>query len=387
MTNYWNRVRDFVARFKDLSLMGIANIATSAISGLFWLYLASLIGTTEYGEISYFLGIATIGSYVSLLGAGTTIIVYTAKGEKIQSTLYCLVLIASIISAAVLFVILHDLGSSLFVVGSVIFTLSVSELLGRKSYKTYAKYLIAQKVLMIILALSFHHLIGHDGIILGMALSLFPFLNVIYKGFRGAKIDFSILKPKKGFITNSYVLDLSRVFNGYTDKLIIAPLFGFALLGNYQLGIQFLSLLNILPMVVYQYVLPHDASGDYNKRLKLVTIFASVIFAALGIILAPVILPPLFPKFIEAILILQIISVGVIPSTINLMYTSKFLGRENVKVMLGGSGVYLTVQILSIIVLGNIYGINGVAAAVVIAFSAETVYLTITNRLIYKKPV
>ena len=40
------------------------------------------------------------------------------------------------------------------------------------------------------------------------------------------------------------------------------------------------------------------------------------------------------PQYVEAIAIIQIMSVSVIPSTINLMYTSKLLGNEKTKFLL-----------------------------------------------------
>ena len=194
----------------------------------------------------------------------------------------------------------------------------------------------------------------------------------------------SIIKPHFGFMMNSYVLDLSRTFSGQTDKLIVAPMLGFALLGNYQLGIQFLSLLSLLPNIVYQYILPHDASGNPNKKLKKATILVSVFLAILGITLSPVVLPVLFPKFKESIEVIQIISLAIIPFSINLVYTSKFLGMGKSKVILVGSGIYLLVQILSIIFLGQLYGINGVGVALVLAATSESIYLIIIDQFIQK---
>jgi O-antigen/teichoic acid export membrane protein len=198
------------------------------------------------------------------------------------------------------------------------------------------------------------------------------------------KIDFSLVRPRIGFIINSYALDLSRTFSGYTDKLIVAPLFGFAILGNYQLGIQVLAVLTILPGIVYQYILPRDSSGDSNKKLKKLTITISIILAGLGFILAPIVLPILFPKFIESIEVIQIVSISVIPSTINLMYISKFLGNELSKIVLIGSGIFLSVQIVSIFLLGELIGVNGVAAALVLGSSAEAIFLISVNKFVYK---
>ena len=273
---------------------------------------------------------------------------------------------------------------SLYIVGYVIFSLATSEILGKKQYKNYSSYLITQKILMVGFALFFYYYIGLEGVILGIALSFFPYVKRIYSSMKNDKIDFSLVRPRIGFIINSYALDLSRTFSGYTDKLIIAPLFGFALLGNYQLGIQVLAVLAILPGIVYQYILPRDSSGDSNKKLKKLTITVSIILAGLGFILAPIILPILFPKFIEAIEVIQIVSISVIPSTINLMYISKFLGNELSKIVLIGSGIFLSVQIVSIFLLGALFGVNGVAAALVLGASAEAIFLVTVNKVIYK---
>jgi len=384
MTRGWNKIKSIVTRFKDLTTLGFANILSSAISGILWIYLASLLGTEHYGEVSYFIAIAGIVSTISSLGAGNTLIVYTAKGEKIQSTIFFITIISSLIASIVLFFIFYNVGVSLLILGYIIFNLVTAEVLGRKLYTGYSKYLITQKILFAGFALAFYYAMGVQGVILGFAISFFPYCFRIYSGFKETKIDMSIIKPHFGFMMNSYVLDLSRTFSGQTDKLIVAPILGFSLLGNYQLGVQFLSLLSLLPNIVYQYVLPHDASGNPNKKLKKAIILVSVFLTILGISLSPVVLPVLFPKFKEAIEVIQIISLAIIPISINLVYTSKFLGNGKSKVILVGSGIYLLVQILGILFLGKLYGINGVSAALVLAATSESVYLVTIDRFIKK---
>lgn len=367
-----------------MGTVGFGNITASLISGIFWFYFASLLGAEQYGEVSYFIAIAGIASTISFLGLGNVVIVYTAKGEKIQPPIFVVGIVSSIISVIAVFLIFSQIGVSLYVFGYVIFSLATAEILGKKQYKNYSIYLITQKILMVAFALFFYYIIGLEGVILGIGLSFFPYITRIYKSFRRDKINFSLVRSRVGFIINSYTLDLSRTFSGYTDKLIVAPLFGFAILGNYQLGIQILSILSILPGIVYQYILPRDSSGESNKKLKKITITVSVILAILGFILAPIILPILFPKFTEAVEVIQIVSISVIPSTINLIYISKFLGNELSKIVLIGSGIFLAVQIISIFLLGTILGVNGIAVALVLGASSEAIFLVSVNRWIYK---
>jgi len=385
MVKSLNKIKKFVEKFKDLTSMGSATVTASVISAIFWFYMASILGTEHYGEISYFISISTLASVISLIGFGNTLLVFPAKDVKIQPPVYFIALISSLITSSILFLIFYNIGISLYVIGYVIFALVGGDLLGRKFYRNYSKILIIQKILMILLATGLYYLVGYQGVILGIALSFLPFSILMYKVFRKTKIDFSLVKSRFGFIINSYALEISRIFSGSIDRLIVAPLFGYSLLGNYQLGLQLFSALSILPIVVYQYILPHDASGNPNKQLKQLTIIISVIFAFLSITLSPFVIPALFPKFTQAVDVIQIVSVAIIPYTIIQMYVSKFLGNTNSKVVLSASIVYLIVQITTIVPLGKIVGIGGIAMSFVLAQTAELMYLFIMDRFMQKK--
>jgi O-antigen/teichoic acid export membrane protein len=385
MTDDVDKIKNIFTRFKGLTTLGLASIISNVIAGLFWLYLARLLGTVHYGEVSYFIAISGIGTIISFFGAGNTLTVYTAKDVKIQATIYFISLVASAIIGIILYFIFNNISVSLYVIGNVIFGLVTSELLGRKLYKKYSIYLITEKVLATVLAIFLYHIIGPNGVILGIALSFFSYSITIYQGFQGSKIDFSLIKSRLGFIINSYILDIARTFSTTADKLIIAPMLGFALLGNYQLGAQFLSVLGIIPGIAYNYMLPHDASGNPNKKLKKITMIIAVILALLGVTLSPIILPILFPKFVEAVEVIQIVSLSIIPATINLTYISKFLGKEKSKIVLFGSIIYILVQISTIIILGKIWSVNGVAMSLVIAATSETIYLISVNHITQKK--
>ncbi|MGI0060091.1 MAG: polysaccharide biosynthesis C-terminal domain-containing protein, partial [Nitrosotalea sp.] len=260
-----------------------------------------------------------------------------------------------------------------------------AEILGRKLYSTYGKYLVTQKIFLVVFALIFYYLLGPEGVVLGYAISFLPYSVKIYQGFKESKFNPNIIKSHFGFMMNSFSLDLSRTFSNNIDKIIVGPLLGFSLLGNYQLGVQFLSLAGLLPSIVYQYTLPHDASGNSNKKLKKITILASVLLAILGVALAPIVVPALLPKFDKAIQVIQITSLGIIPLSVNLTYFSKLIGMEKNRIILVGSVIYSAVQVLGIIILGKLFGINGVAASLVLASSTEALYLIIIDRFLLKK--
>ena len=108
--------------------------------------MASLIEVKSYGEISYFIAVASVVGVISTLGAQNTITVYTAKGEKIVPQLAFLSLISGVVSSTILFFIFFNFGPSFYVLGYIVFAIISSEILGRKLYKTFAKYIISQSI-------------------------------------------------------------------------------------------------------------------------------------------------------------------------------------------------------------------------------------------------
>ena len=383
-----DKIKTLYQNFKGLTTMGVATFISSGLGGLFWFYMASLMGTEGYGQVSYFLAIGVIGSRISLFGFANTMMVYSAKGVKIQPPIYLIAILGSVITSLILFfVFLYDVGISLYVIGFVTFTLITSDLLGRKQYKNYAKYLISQKIILIILSVGLYHLMGLTGVILGIAISFLPYSFVIYKEFKNTKIDFSLIRNRAKFITNSFAYDLTGAFGGYLDKLIVAPMLGFAMLGNYQLGIQFMLVFEIVPVMFYHYLLPKDARDESNTNLKKVIMLISVTLCILAIILSPVVIPILFPEFTEAVPVIQILSIAIIPFTAATILNSKFLGMEKTKFVLTGSIILISVQIPSIIGLAALYGINGAAVGLLLGNTCQAIYLILSYKFLNNKTV
>jgi len=375
----------FRNKVTNIASIGIADISAKAISAIFWFYVAAILGPSGYGEIAYLLSVAMIASTVALLGAGNTLIVYTAKNVKIQSTLYVLTLISGSITSIIVFFIFYDAGTSFLILGYVIFGLISSELLGYKLYKNYSKYIITQRALMVTLGIGFLYAFGQDAVLIGIALSFSPYIINIIGGFKKVKINFKLVKERFNFLMNSYLHTIVATLNGSIDKLIIAPLFGFILLGNYSLGLQFLSLLNIIPMVVFRYTMPQDSSGIENRKLKRITILTSIGITILGLTIGPTVISLILPEFGEAEDVIRIVSLSVVPFTIALMYQSKFLGQEKSRNVLFSSSIWVGTQILGILILGSLYGINGMASAVVLGATASAIYVVITNEVDKKK--
>ncbi|MBT3408794.1 hypothetical protein HN415_09020, partial [Candidatus Woesearchaeota archaeon] len=297
----------------------------------------------------------------------------------VQPVLYLISIISSGISALILYFLFQNAGLSIFVIGFVIFNLTLAEVNGRKLYTDYSKFFILQKIFFVLISLGLFQFIGPEGILIGYGLSYIPFFKRMYISLRTNNFNFKFLKEKSGFIANNYSLDMISVVGGQIDKLMIVPLFGFGLLGNYYLGLQVVSILGIIPGVIFTYILPQDASGSSTKKLRMLTILSSVILAILGVFLAPILIPIVFPEYEESLTLIPILSISIIPSTITSMYISKFLGKEKSLYVLVGYLISAAALVLGILTLSEIFGIIGLAFAYVGSMSLQAIFLVIMN--------
>ena len=381
MTNYWNVIKNKFQKEDGIVSVGFSDIVGSGIAAVFWLYIASVMNPDTYGEIHYFIAIAGMAQIISMLGSSHVLTVYSAKKENIQSTLFLLSIIPTIISCIIIIMIFNRFDAGLLAVGYVVFESVNSVILGRKFYRKYAKMILIQKSLTVFLGISFLYTFGTDGIIFALALTFIPHLIIFIKEFQNTKINFGLLKPRKNFIINNYVMMLTGGFGGQIDKLILAPLLGFSLLGNYSLALQIFTILVIFSSIIFKYLLPQDASGVSNRNLKKLTIIVAIGISIFGILVLPKLITLFFPKFIEAVDAVAIMSIAVIPEAITVLYSSKMLGKEKSKFVLIAKLIDYAIVIIGFILLGPILGIVGLAIIVVIAITAQASFLAIVDKI------
>lgn len=370
-----------MSRLSGLFSIGIADAAGSTTTAIFWFYIAALLNPDQYGQLSYFIGISGAASAFSLIGTQNVITVYTAKNFRVLSSLYTVSIISMSIAAIIVALIFYRIDMVLLFLGYVLSGLALGHILGNKNYSGYSKYVLAQKILTLVLGVGFYYFVNTESIIYALAASYVPFILVIYKTFKQVKFGFVDLKLHLGFIINNYVIALSGRLTGQIDKLIIAPLLGFTLLGNYSLATQVASVSLIFSQIVFKYTLPHDSTGNHNKGLKKITILVAVLISVLGITLSPILVPVLFPKYTDAVQTIQIMILDVIPSTINLQFTSRLLGLEKSRIILIGTLLGLATMIASIATLGHYFGAIGLACAFVLTDAVPTVYYYLANRV------
>ena len=309
-------------KINDLLSLSIANIGGTGLTAIFWFIIAALLVPSEFGQIQYFISIAGLAYTISLLGTGEVISVYTAKKIKLQSTLILLSLIAGTIASIVILFLFSKVEVSFLIIGFIINDIALAYLIGNKFFGKYSKYLITQKGLTFGLGITLYFIFGVDGILFGLALSYIHFIILIFKIYKSSKINFPLLKTRLGFVTNNYWISTIGIAKNHLDKIIVVPLIGFEQLGNYALALQVYAISMVLANIIYQYTLPHDSIGETTTKIKVLALFSSIIITVSTILLAPFVMPIIFPEYNEAISAIQIISLAVIPSTITLLLTS-----------------------------------------------------------------
>ena len=376
--SFWSKIKNIVG-LKNVTFLSTSSLVGNAIAMLFWLYVADVLGVEEYGKLGYLIGIASIAASMTLFGGENAIIVYTAKGVKIQPPVYLISLFSSAVAAVVLFVMFSDFGVSIFVFGYVIFSLITNELLGKKLYKNWSYHFVIQKILMITLSLAFYYIIGPPGVILGIGLSFLPFSRRLYFVFKEKTIDFEVLKGKLGFILNQYVINFLSIFKTQIDKLLIVAMFGYVLLGNYFLAIQIIGFLIIIPGAIFRYLLPEASSGSETRSMKILVCITAVIFTLVGIFVAPSGIELFFPQFSDSVHLIPILSLAVIPAAVKDIFTAQILAKEKSKFLIFANILALAVFLLGIFTLGEFFGIIGVAIAFIISYSVYTLFLIIVS--------
>ncbi len=364
----------FKNKLKDLLSLGTINISSSIIFGIFWLYLASIMTKEEYGELGFFISIANVGATISLFGVRTMVVVYESKNENVFPASFIFVLISANITALVTFVLIQNVYVSILIVGMVIFQIILSGLNSKQRYADFSKHKIIRAIIAVGIALVLFQIFGIYGILLGYFLSTLFILKDLNFLIKNKRIEFSILKTKIPFMLHMFANRLTNVFVRWGDKILIASILGFATLANYFIAVQYLLLLTAIPLSLSIYLMPQESQGKKNKKIKIFSILISCIVAITSIIVIPYGIDSFLPKYEESIILMQILSLAIVPLTISSIQSTEFIGKENSRVVLIASVMQSGVYVGSIILLNQAFGIIGLPIGFVLAIVVKVIF-------------
>jgi len=375
----WNKFKEILIHRKGLGILGFSDISASVITSVFWFYIASVMQPEEYGEIFYFIAIISIAFTFSSIGTQNSIIVITAKEKNLQSTFNFISLLAGVACSLLLIIIFYQVDIILLLFGYIMNTLSLSYLIGKRLYSKYSIFLLAQKVLTLVLGVSFFYLYGAEGILFALGLSYLGFLVIIIQSFRKSPINFRGFKNNLTFILHNYSMKAIGTFKEHVDKLILVPLIGFSFLGNYALAIQFISVLSISNTFLSKYLLTNDSRNISNKNLKKFYFLINVCIGISAAIMLPIFVPFFFPQFTD-IGILGIMCLAIIPTSITMLKHSEFLGNENTRPTVLGAIIATSVMICGMLILVPEIGIIGAAITYLSTYSSQACFLVIYSK-------
>ena len=371
----WKKIKEILIQRKGLVTIASSDILGTAITAIFWFFLASVIKPDEYGEIFYIISIASIAFSLSNVGTENNTIVFTAKRKNLEPTLTTISLLFGTVSSLVLIIIFYQTDIIILLFGYIINSLSLGYLIGRRFYSKYGIFLLSQKILTVILGVSFFYLFGADGIISALGISYFGSLIIVINYYRKTPLNFQGFKKNLPFILHNYSLKAIGMFKGNVDKLIIVPLIGFSFLGNYALALQFVAVLSIGNSFFSKYLLTHDSRDVPNKTLKKYYILLNICVAISASISLPIAVPYFFPEFTD-ISILGIMCLAVIPIGIITVQTSELLGHEMGKPNVIGALIASTIAILGMLLLVPLIGATGAAIVFLLTPTGQAAYLT-----------
>lgn len=359
--------------FTNFSYVLLGRIISSAILAVFFLIFATILEPNQFGEMGYLIALAGTFSIVSRFGLPQTVVVFLAKGDKIVSNQVNLLAVITSSIAAIILLVINPYAAFLCL-GISFFFLYQHNLLGEKKYQRFLKSSILRNTLTFVIPFPLYFVLDIPGILLGMALG-----NIISSVWftKSVTLKVSSLRPLKDnfkVLINNFGIDASTNLVRTVDRLFIGTIFGFLFAGIYIFNMQILFGLEILPRVLYLYLLSEESSRKKHKRMSYFVVLGSVLIAIATIIFAPIIVEQIFPKYSDGIFGLQILVISLIPVSISSIITAKMQAEKSTKV---GYSAIVSIGSLLILLgfLGNEYGLLGLSLAVVISSILNTIFL------------
>jgi O-antigen/teichoic acid export membrane protein len=369
---------------KNLGYVSIGNIANTFLGALLWLIIASRLSASEFGSLNYDISIASLVTSVGILGLDTTLTTYLAKGvnKMLYESTFLVILSGSAITIALL-IFYPSLSVILLTISMIIFTLIESENLGNHKFKRYMWLMVIQRLITLLLVPVFFIFFGVEWALYGFVISYTVVSYEFVKWLRKIRISISTFKPITRYFLHSSILGISKVLPYFFDKLLILPLFGITMVGYYQFGVQILSVVSMLPVIFFGYILPRDSkssSPGTKKTFLRFGILSSVLLTLTLFLILPFLIQLLFPKFVSAIFSAQLILLAGIPLTLSSIYNSVMMARGDSRPVVIGAVMFVGFQSIGIIVLGNSLGLIGLSISTVIGSIIQCIYLFLVER-------
>jgi len=342
----------FTAKIKDVLIISSANFGAAIIYGMFWFFLAAILGKSEYEP----------------------------KGQNVFPASFTITLISSIVAGILTFLITKEISLSFLIVGMSLFFIVLSGLNSKHEFRKYALHVLIRAGLSAVLSILLYYILGITGILFGYFIASFIIIIELRSFIKNKKIEFSYIKSKINFVVQVWSTRLAGVLFWWGDKIIIGSILGFSMLGSYHFAAQYLLLITTIPRTLNQYLIPYEAKGGEHKKIKIFSILIACLIILISLFAVPIAINTILPTYVDSILPIQIMSIAIIPLTISSIQESEFLGKENSRNVLVGSIFQTGTYFLFIIFLGQLLGLTGIAIGFLAASIIRIIVNLVTNR-------
>ena len=263
------------SNFRNFSFVMIGRVISSGLQAVFYLIFAAILDPSSYGHLSYIIALAGTFSIISRFGLNQSITIYQAKQEShLSNNLNVLSVITTVIAS--LFLLFFNIYAALLCFAMSLFIMNIHNFMGLKEYKKYMFIDIIKGILIITLPILFYFILEIPGIVLGMSISYlicsFNFLK--FSSFRQNIFQNFGIHPK--ILLHNFGVDLSIHAPKFVDKLIVFPILGYSMTGIYQLNMQILFGLEMLPIALHSFLLSEESNQQKQNKIILLAISLSI---------------------------------------------------------------------------------------------------------------
>ena len=345
---------------------------SAGFQAIFYLLFAFFLDPSSYGNLSYFIAIAGTVSIISRFGFNQSITITQARNDqKLSNSIN----IISIFSCGIgsIFLIFLDPILAIFCFSISLFVMNIQNLIGLGKYQKYMWFDIVKGILLVVIPVVLFQFFEINGIIIGMTIAYFVSSFNFLKSINFSNFDLSLIKNRFNFLLHNYGVDIGNYAPKFFDKLLIFSILDLSSLGIYQLNLQILFALEVLPMALHSFLLSEKSRGISHRTTIILSIIVSISITVGVILISPYMISIFFPEYVDGIESLQLLVFSLIPLTINVILYSELQSKDSK--LVGYSGIIRIVSLLAFILFLSSFGLVGLSLSVLLSIILTSIFL------------
>ena len=388
--------------FRYTGTLYAVNLFASAVTFVVMIFISREISKEALGAYGLFQAYFLAGAYFSGLGISPTLVKYVAAREVDIREIHSLVFRYLGVAAAVLItagIILVEYGFE--ILGLVLvalpayhlfdFALSYARAHRWKKVESFL-FLASSLATSVCIVLLLQWFPDYRGPIYGQVLSYYAIaaaVLIIFFTLPRFKGERRFQQPQGGWV-KGFSLIAAPIFvtamlvslGEVVDRLLIEHYLGLAVLAEYFIAMAFFNILDrpvsLLSRVLLSYFSGKNEPAQHQESVLRLVKFNTLVFPVMGL-LAIAILPPILAHFMNkdystAFDILAIASIIMVVKSFEVINSVLNIAQDNPRANMYSQFISLAVYVPAVLVLLKLFGIYGVAFAIVLRWVAFSLY-------------